>query len=56
MKSHKEYKNEYQRWTEEIQALNEAVQCDTKKLDASLPCLQVYHFVAHFLRLALSVR
>ena len=31
MKSHKEYKNEYQRWTEEIQALNEAVQCDTKK-------------------------
>ncbi|EXY13424.1 putative transmembrane domain protein [Bacteroides fragilis str. S13 L11] len=27
-----------------------------KLLDASLPCLQVYHFVAHFLRLALSVR
>lgn len=31
MKSHKQYKNENQRWTEEIQALNEAVQRDTKK-------------------------
>lgn len=31
MKSHKEYKNEYQHWLDEIQALNKAVQHDAKK-------------------------
>lgn len=59
MKSHKEYKNEYQHWLDEIQALNKAVQHDAKKwkiVGCFSLCVRVYHSVVHFLRLALSVR
>lgn len=60
MKSHKEYKNEYQHWLDEIQALNKAVQHDAEKMENCRlffrSVCESNHSVVHFLRLTLSVR